>query len=255
MCGKISAITVKEFVEKLIAGGGENPLPAVCMEYGLQRGFLEQQDVMNPEQPLVRKHAARIIHNFLRMELKEADEIDGSPAYILQDLFDCRVCAGHIIQVYVKGIMDDRSVSDGRRIFDGEGVVLPTEAEEILSRIFQEKARIPRKETDVSDRIAKEPVEITSEQAVQLLRESDNVRLVDVRTEREYEQSHMKDAINVPLLSVIKNPFVFSEDRNTLLLLYCTNGYQSRVAAQCLLEAGYQKVAYFAWTTAFLFTK
>ena len=113
--------------------------------------------------------------------------------------------------------MDDRAVSDGRRIFDGEGVVLPAEAEEILSRIFQEKARISRKETDVADRTAKEPVEITSEQAVQLLRESDNVRLVDVRTEREYEQSHMKDAINVPLLSVIKNPFVFREDRNTLL--------------------------------------
>jgi rhodanese-related sulfurtransferase len=69
---------------------------------------------------------------------------------------------------------------------------------------------------------------------------------VDVRTEREYEVAPMENAINVPLLSLIKNPFLFSENRDKTILLYCQEGYQSKAAAQCLLEAGYEKVAFFA---------
>ena len=50
-----AAITVKEFVEKLTAGGGEHLSPADGMEYGLQHGWLETQDVANPEQAVLRK--------------------------------------------------------------------------------------------------------------------------------------------------------------------------------------------------------
>ena len=123
-----SAVTINEFVGKIIAGSGEGLL-TVGLEYGLQRGWLETQDAANPEQNVLRKHAARMIHNFLRLELKEAEEIDTAPAYVLQDLFDCRVCAGHIIQVYVKGIMDSIVLPDGKMIFAAEEVISKEEAE------------------------------------------------------------------------------------------------------------------------------
>jgi len=247
---KTVAITVKEFIEKLTAGGGEHPSPADCMEYGLQQGWLEAQDIAAKADVLTRKHAARMLHNFLRMELQEPDEIDGSPAYVLQDLFDCRVCAGHIIQVYVKGIMDDVALPDGKMIFGGEEVVSKAEADEIVTRIFHKEGRTSRTEADIRVRTVKKPEEISLEQAMQWLKENKNILLVDVRTEREYEQEHLEHTINVPLLSIIKNPFVFSESRNKMILLYCTEGYQSKAAAQCLLEAGYQNVVYFAWKTS-----
>lgn len=242
-----SAITLKEFVEKLTAGGGGNPSPAACVEYGLQRGWLEQQDAANRSQPLLRKHAARIIHNYLRMEVEEADEVDGSPAYVLQDLFDCRVCAGHIIQVYVKGIMDGVVLMDERQMFAANKEVSLSEAEEMIARVFRMELRVLRREESEYNNVAEEPEEITLEQAMRRLQEDVNTLLVDVRTEREYEENHLENAMCVPLMSIIKNPFVFSGNRDKMIVLYCKEGVQSEAAAKCLREAGYGKVAYFAW--------
>ena len=247
MYEKLSAITVNEFVGKLAAGGGMVPLPADCVEYGRQCGWLEQQDATSREQALLRKHAARIIHNFLRLELKEADEVDSSPAYVLQDLFDCRVCAGHIIQVYVKGIMQELVLPDGRKIFAPDEAVSLEEAGEMLDRAFHKKLRIPGIREALQDKITEGPEELLPEQVGLLLQEHQNVLLVDVRTEREYAEGHADGAVNVPLLDIIKNPFVFSENRDKRICLYCKEGYQSKAAAQCLSEAGYKRVAFFRW--------
>ena len=242
-----SAVIIKEFVKKLLDSSGEYPSPVNCLEYGLQRGWLEAQDTANPEQNVLRKHAARMIHNFLRLELKEADEIDTAPAYVLQDLFDCHVCAGHIMQVYVKGIMDGVVLPDERLIFAAEKVISEEEAEKIINRIFQKKARIPRY-LKVEKKCSKgEPEEVSLEQALQILRENKKTLLVDVRTEREYAEEHLNSAIHAPLLALIKNPFMFSESRDKIILLYCKEGHQSKAAAQCLAEAGYKNVAFFAW--------
>lgn len=246
MVKTVFAITVKDFVEKLTAGGGENPSPADCVEYGVQHGWLESQDVDSKEEKLLRKQAARMVHQFLRQELGETDEADGSPAYVLADLFDCHICAGHIIQVYVKGIMDGVILADGRQIFATDDMVSEKEAEEIVERVFQKECRRLRSETGNQSRGVSEPQKISLEYALQLVQEEKRALLVDVRTEREYEQDHLENAMNVPLLSIIKNPFVFSENRDTIIMLYCNEEYQSKAAAQCLSEAGYEKVAYFA---------
>ena len=42
---------------------------------------------------------------------------DISKAYVLKDLFDCRVCANHIAQVYLRGIMEAEE-TDGLVIFN-----------------------------------------------------------------------------------------------------------------------------------------
>ena len=196
---------------------------------------------------MTRKNVVGIVHDFLRTELKEADDIDIVPAYVLQDLFDCRVCAGHIMQLYVKGIMDGVCLPDGRMIFDGEREVSPAELSEIMVRVCFPEFRTPRKQEATLSRGLEEPEELSPEQAIKLMQREKNVLLVDVRTGREYEQGHLENARNIPLLDIIKNPFVLSESREKSLLLYCNEGVQSKAAAQCLLEAGYKMVAFFAW--------
>lgn len=248
MCEKISAITIKEFVEKLAAGGGLVPSPADCVEYGCSFGWLEAGDVAAQDEVLLRKHAARIIHNFLRLELKEADDIDGSPAYVLQDLFDCRVCAGHIIQVYVKGIMNSVARPDGGMIFSAEDVVSREEAEEILLRTLYPGKRVSKR--TVTEKFNSEPKIITAEEAAGLLKKNRQVRLVDVRPERAFFEKHYPGAFNIPFLNILKNPYAVCENRDTILLLYCEEGMQSEAAARCLLEAGYLNVACFAWKEA-----
>ena len=64
---------------------------------------------------LDRKTAALIIHEFLYDVLKEPDEEDISPAFELEDIYECRVCAMHIAQVYSKGIANASHYFDLKR--------------------------------------------------------------------------------------------------------------------------------------------
>lgn len=118
--------------------------PHGLLEYGRQRGWLEPQDLLEAEKPLIRRQAARILHEFLRKECGEADEADWGSAGKLADLYDCRVCVNHVAQVYAKGIMGPMSCSM-------EGVSEPSER---VSEENQEKIKIFGMEKRVSHREA-----------------------------------------------------------------------------------------------------
>lgn len=193
---------------------------------------------------LLRKQAAVQVHEYLREKLSEADEIDVRAAYSLRDLFDCRVCAGHIMQVYVKGIMDSVTDMSGQLIFGTERKVSPEEAEQIVARVTQRELRKPK--TAEGDKTIL-PGEISKDEAFLLLGREPEPVLIDVRTRREFESGHIKRAENIPLMELLKNPYGASTCLNDGILVCCEEGMQSRIAAQCLLEAGYRNVQYFAW--------
>lgn len=90
---------------------------------------------------------------------------------------------------------------------------------------------------------------ITASKAKEMMNE-DTV-ILDVRTESEYEVSHIKDAINVPL-DKINNIETQLTDKKQTILVYCQSGNRSKDAAQKLVELGYQNVYNFGglsdWT-------
>ncbi len=57
------------------------------------------------EVDITKKQAAIIAHEYIKKILHIEDEDDITAANQLRDLYDCRVCAHHIAQVYCKGIM------------------------------------------------------------------------------------------------------------------------------------------------------
>lgn len=69
------------------------------------QGIIEEQDVLWADRTINRKRAAAIVHNFLQKILRLQDLQDISRAEIVNDLYDCRVCANHIAQVYLRDIM------------------------------------------------------------------------------------------------------------------------------------------------------
>lgn len=75
------------------------------LHYGRIRFWLEDSDESQPETLLDKRAAARICHQFMKIELgiKDSENID--KAKELKDLYNCRVCANHIAQVYIKKIM------------------------------------------------------------------------------------------------------------------------------------------------------
>lgn len=111
-------ISIKDFVQALckellpsaqstFQSGNASLLPPMqLLHYGHVKGWLEDQDEVNCDNPLDKRTAARILHQFLKIELHRPDAPDITPAQALQDLYTCRVCANHIAQVYVQGLME-----------------------------------------------------------------------------------------------------------------------------------------------------
>ena len=66
-------------------------------------------------------------------------DLDMSGAKGLKDLYDCRVCANHIAQVYMRGIMDAKDLKrDGGFLwFDLEGTDTEETNEAIIGRLVQ----------------------------------------------------------------------------------------------------------------------
>ena len=147
-------ITIGEFVEMvwgLRAGCGgaarsEGSAASLTLSellrYGHFRGWLEDSDERHPENLLNRQTAARIIHQFLVVELHMSDVADISAAEKLRDLYTCRVCANHIAQVYARGIMGAEEVLSGDAaatqsilIFNHLGRMSYREAREAMERL------------------------------------------------------------------------------------------------------------------------
>lgn len=100
-------ISVGEFVEMLWEECSHRGGAALTelLRFGHFRGWLEDSDERHPETSLNRQTAARIVHQFMVIELRIQDIADISAAQSLRDLYTCRVCANHIAQVYSRGIM------------------------------------------------------------------------------------------------------------------------------------------------------
>ncbi len=69
-----------------------------------------------------------------------------------------------------------------------------------------------------------------------ILKENNYV-VVDVRTKEEYQDSHVKDSINIPYDEIDENT---SLDKNKTILVYCRSGKRSSVAHETLKSLGYQ---------------
>lgn len=208
---------------------------------GRRIGWLEEQDQIFASHPLNRKTAARMIHEFLRRVLKEEDCKEWQQAKTLQDLYDCHSCVNHIAQVYEKGIME--ALADGeKKIFGADRTVSNVEAKMMAERIFDEKKRIRRTNCDSAIQVP-EATGISCKEALEILERKTEAVLVDVRSREAYEQEHLPNAENIPMATIIGYPEKGFPD--VPILLYCERGYLCRVAANCLIDAGYHEVYYF----------
>lgn len=64
---------------------------------------------------------------------------------------------------------------------------------------------------------------------------------LDVRTLEEYQEGHLKDAINIPF-DDIKKISTITNDKKATIHLYCRSGRRAEVARQTLMDLGYTNV-------------
>lgn len=108
------------------------------LEYGWDKGWLEEQDILWKNRYIERRNAARIAHEFLRIQCGEADENEWREAEKLTDLYHCKACAKHVAQVYLKGIMPAKEEKRFQLLLKLDEL----EAKETVSRMFCESKRI-----------------------------------------------------------------------------------------------------------------
>ena len=66
-------------------------------------------------------------------------------------------------------------------------------------------------------------------------------KIIDVRTEKEYNQGHIKGAINIPEETLYERIPEMYADRNTLIYLYCDTGYRGAAGTRLLRSMGYDR--------------
>ncbi|MEZ5585346.1 MAG: rhodanese-like domain-containing protein [Candidatus Competibacteraceae bacterium] len=66
--------------------------------------------------------------------------------------------------------------------------------------------------------------------------------VIDVRTVGEYQDEHVRKAINIPYDEIAARINAFAPDIDTAIVLYCRSGRRAGIAEQTLRQMGYQHV-------------
>ena len=94
--------------------------------------------------------------------------------------------------------------------------------------------------------------QITQDQAKALMAETENYIILDVRTEAEYAEGHIPDAICVPNETIGDQMPQELPDKEQLILVYCRSGNRSKQASEKLAKLGYTNIKEFGgintWT-------
>ena len=103
-------MTTDDFIKELCSEAGIDHAGVYIR--GRSEGWLEAEDELFRKKPITRKNAARICHMYL-LKVMNVRDLDIKGAEDLKDLYDCRACANHIAQVYLRGIMDAKNIMRG----------------------------------------------------------------------------------------------------------------------------------------------
>ena len=86
---------------------------------------------------------------------------------------------------------------------------------------------------------------ITAQEAKELMNTEEGYIILDVRTQEEFDQSHIPGAILIPDYEITEKAEAVLTNKDQLLLVYCRSGRRSKLAAEALVELGYTNIREF----------
>ena len=88
-------------------------------------------------------------------------------------------------------------------------------------------------------------VNITAEEAKQIMDTEEGYIILDARTQEEYDEGHIPAAIVISHEEIAEKAEEVLTDKNQLILVYCRSGRRSKIAAEALVELGYTNIKEF----------
>ena len=86
---------------------------------------------------------------------------------------------------------------------------------------------------------------ITAEEAKQIMDTEEGYIILDVRTHEEYDEGHIPGAIVISYEEIAEKAEKVLTDKEQLILVYCRSGRRSKIAAEALVELGYTNIKEF----------
>ena len=87
--------------------------------------------------------------------------------------------------------------------------------------------------------------QITAEQAKTIMDTEKDYIIIDARTEEEFAEGHIKNAILIPEYEIATRAEKELPDKEQLILVYCRSGRRSKIASEELVKLGYTNVKEF----------
>jgi len=88
-------------------------------------------------------------------------------------------------------------------------------------------------------------VNITAEEAKQIMDNEEGYIILDVRTQEEYDEGHIPGATQISHEEIAEKAEDVLTDKNQMILVYCRSGRRSKIAAEALVELGYTNIKEF----------
>ena len=86
---------------------------------------------------------------------------------------------------------------------------------------------------------------ITAQQAKEMMDTQSNYIILDTRTQEEYDEGHIPGAILIPYDEIMQKAESVLTDKNQLILVYCRSGRRSKLASEDLVKLGYTNIREF----------
>ena len=86
---------------------------------------------------------------------------------------------------------------------------------------------------------------ITAEEAKQIMDTEEGYIILDVRTREEYDEGHIPGATQISHEEIAEKAEDVLTDKDQMILVYCRSGRRSKIAAEALVELGYTNIKEF----------
>ena len=87
--------------------------------------------------------------------------------------------------------------------------------------------------------------QITAIEAKSLMDSEQDYVIIDARTEEEFAEGHIENAILIPEYEISSRAEAEIADKDVLILVYCRSGRRSKIASEELVKLGYTNVKEF----------
>ena len=87
--------------------------------------------------------------------------------------------------------------------------------------------------------------QITAKQAKTIMDTEKDYVIIDARTEEEFAEGHIENAILIPEYEIKDRAEKELPDKEQLILVYCRSGRRSKIASEELVKLGYTNVKEF----------